>query len=372
MKKVLISSILFILISCGGSWPDTCQKSIMKNSDLICLSEVSEGYRVQVKNPWRNDVMLQSYLLSTKDKTDYTYSAQNNTIHIPLRKVVVMTNIHARLLSELGLVDNIAGICEQQYISDSTIISRCMAGTIIDCGNGMYPNIEKIMELKPDAILVSPFEETGYGQLEKLGIPIIECADYMEKSPLGRAEWIRLFGRLFGVEEVADSLYNKIEREYLEMKDMTSRIKEKRPSVMLDTKGGSAWYVAGGNSTIGQMIQDAGGEYVFSQNEKSGSIPLSFESVFDKAHDADIWLMKNSSSTMLTYNLLAADYKLYSDFKPFKTRQIWVCDVNDVPYFEVTSFHPEILLRDFISIFHPGLSDSYETSFYHRLDSVQN
>src|SRR5574344_484924 len=134
MKKILISTILFILISCGGSWQDTCQDSIMKNCNLICLSEVSEGYRVQVKNPWKKDVLLQSYLLSTKDKTDYTYSAPHSTIHIPLRKVVVMTNIHARLLSELGLVDNIAGICELQYISDSTIISRCLEGTIIEIG----------------------------------------------------------------------------------------------------------------------------------------------------------------------------------------------------------------------------------------------
>lgn len=372
MKKIFISSILILFISCGSSWKDTCQDSIMKNCDLISLSETADGYRVQVKNPWKKDVMLQSYLLSKKDKTDYRYSASHNIIHIPIKKVVVMTNIHARLMVELGLADNIAGICELQYISDSTIINRCLSGTIIDCGNGMYPNIEKIIELKPDAILVSPFEETGYGQLEKLGIPIIECADYMESSPLGRAEWIRLYGRLFDAAKDADSLYGNIEKDYLEMKAMTSRIREKKPSVMLDTKGGSAWYVAGGKSTIGQMISDAGGDYVFAENEKSGSIPLSFESVYEKAHNADIWLMKNSSSSTLTYSLLAADYKLYGDFKPFKTRQIWVCDVNEVPYFEVTSFHPETLLRDFISIFHPGLLDHNEILFYHQLDSVQN
>lgn len=372
MKNLFISSILILFISCSSSRNETCQDNIMSNCDLICLSEVSDGYRVMIKNPWKKNNVLQSFLLSKTEKTDYTYSASHNIIHIPLRKVVVMTNVHARLMVELGLADNIAGICELQYISDSTIISRCLSGTIIDCGNGMYPNIEKIMELKPDAILVSPFEETGYGQLEKLGIPIIECADYMEASPLGRAEWIRLYGRLFSLAEGADSLYGNIEKEYLKMKALTSQITEKRPSVMLDTKGGSAWYVAGGKSTIGQMIQDAGGEYVFSDNNKSGSIPLSFESVYEKAHDADIWLLKNSSSTKLTYSLLASDYKLYSNFKAYRTRQIWVCDVNEVPYFEVTSFHPETLLKDFINIFHPGLLDSNETLFYHQLDSEQN
>ena len=134
---------------------------------------------------------------------------------------------------------------------------------------------------------------------------------------------------------------------------------------MLDTRSGSAWYVAGGTSTIGRMIADAGADYVFKDHEGSGSVPLSFETVFEKARDADVWLLKHSGSTTLTYSLLESDFKSYASFKPFKERNIWVCDVNQVPYFELSSFHPEMLLGEFISIFHPEMNSG--RYFYHPL-----
>ena len=213
--------------------------------------------------------------------------------------------------------------------------------------------------------MVSPFEGTGYGQLEKLGIPLLECADYMENSPLARAEWIRFYGRLFGADATADSLFGKVEHDYNALKDIASKTVS-RPKVMLDTRSGSAWYVAGGGSTIGRMIADAGAEYLFADNDGSGSVPLSFETVYERAQDADVWLLKNSSEVPLTYSLLESDFKSYASFKPFKERNIWVCDVNQVPYFELSSFHPEMLLGDFISIFHPEIKNGRH--FYRPLN----
>ena len=186
----------------------------------------------------------------------------------------------------------------------------------------------------------------------------------METSPLARAEWIRFYGRLFGASACADSLYYKVSTDYNNLKEIASRT-VMRPKVMLDTRSGSAWYVAGGNSTIGRMIADANADYIFADNNNSGSVPLSFETVFECAGDADFWLLKNSSSVPLTYSLLESDFKSYASFRPFKERNIWVCNVNEVPYFELSSFHPEMLLGDFISIFHPEMSSG--RYFYHPL-----
>lgn len=341
-KKVLLFLSLF-LTACKGisQIPDG---GIMRYADHIYLDDT----QAILENPWKEGAILNSYSL------DKTY-----------RHVVVMPNSIARLMVELGVQDCIAGVCESEYISDSTICAMIKDGRIADCGNSMYPNIEKIMALKPDAILVNPFEETGYGQLEKLGIPLIECADYMETSPLGRSEWMRFYGRLFGIAGKADILFNDIETTYLTLKETASKT-VLRPKVMLDTKSGSAWYVAGGNSTIGQLIADAAAEYVFQDNKRSGSTPLSFETVYEKAQDSDIWLLKNSTASNLTYSLLESDFKSYSNFKPFKEKNIWVCDVYKVAYFEITSFHPEILLGEFISIFHPEMS--FTRRFYHPMD----
>lgn len=328
------------------------------NDSAICVS---------IRNPWRKSGLLREFILTNGKESRFNFSSPVNTLKTPFKKALVMTNSHAKLMVELGLIDNIVGICELEYISDTLINRRCSDGRIVDCGNGMSPNMEKIIELSPDVILVSPFEDSGYGQLEKLGIPIIECADYMETSPLGRAEWMRFYGRLFGVDQIADSLFLRVEERYSELKEAVSSSGLKRPKVMVDTKSGSAWYVAGGRSTTGKLIYDAGGDYLFSYNKQSGSAPLSFETVFEKAHNADIWLLKNSWPHTITYRTLELDFSSYARFKPFRTKKIWVCDVYKVPYFETIPFHPEILLAEFIHIFHPGLIQEPDNFFYHPL-----
>ena len=366
MKKTL--TILFVAVLLGGCRNANqfqAEGGIMEYASHIVVDETPDGFTAHIANPWKKKTLLHSYTFSTVEKTDYSYTRNANTVHVPLRRVVVMTNSLAHLMVELGAEDCIAGVCEPEYISDSLVCARLANGTIADCGNSMYPTVEKIMELKPDAIMVSPFEDSGYGQLEKLGIPLLECADYMETSPLARAEWIRFYGRLYGVAAQADSMFTKVSHDYLSLKELASNTVS-RPKVMLDTRNGSAWYAAGGASTIGRMIADAGAEYVFADNDNSGSVPLSFEAVFERAQDADVWLLKNSAKGKFTYKLLESDYKPYASFKPFREHNIWVCDVNQVPYFEMTSFHPELLLGDFISIFHPEIRSGWY--FYHPLD----
>ena len=363
-KTIILLTVSVLLCACNAGTQFQTEGGIMELASYIDLHETPHSYKVRIANPWKKGTLLHTYTFTDSLPTDYSFNRNVNTVHVPLKRVVVMTNSLAHLMVELGVEDCIAGVCEPEYISDTLIRARLADGTIADCGNSMYPTIEKIMELHPDAIMVSPFEQTGYGQLEKLGIPLLECADYMETSPLARAEWIRFYGRLFGAAVTADSLFSKVSCDYNNLKETASKTVT-RPKVMLDTRSGSAWYVAGGNSTIGQMIADAGAEYVFKDNEGSGSVPLSFETVFEKGQDADVWLLKNSGSTQLTYSLLESDFKSYSSFKPFKERNIWVCNVNQVPYFELSSFHPEMLLGEFISIFHPEISSG--RYFYHPL-----
>lgn len=367
MQKILffLTAIISVMLCrCSGSDRNETESSL-EYAALITISEEGNGTRVTLSNPWKDGKNLQSYLLSETMETQYSYGKSNGTVHVPAKRAVVMSNSHCRLLSELGVADCIAGICETEYITDSIICAYIGDGRITDCGNSMNPDIERIIELHPDVILVSPFEECGYGQLEKLGIPLIECSDYMEPTPLGRAEWIKFFSNLFGVAQRGDSLFNSVRDKYISLSQAALQYRE-RPKVLLDTKGGSAWYMAGGSSTIGQMISDAGGDYILSGDNHSGSLPLSFESVFDKGGDADIWLLKNSTTHELTYELLAEDYNPYTRFKPYMSRCIWVCDVYSTPYFEMIPFHPELLLEDLISIFHPTYGRT--AVFYHPME----
>lgn len=347
-QSILLKALACLSLSACISPGTGFDRGCMEYASLLGMQDSCNVLEVAIANPWKEGSILQELAL---DRT--------------FERVVVTSNNLAALMVELGVADHIAGVCEPEYIFDPTIHAMIDESLIADCGSGMYPNIEKILEISPDAIFVSPFEGNGYAQLEKLGIPLIQCADYMETSPLGRAEWIRFYGRLFGAENKADSLFNVIRDRYESLAGLASDFHD-NPKVMLDTRSGSAWYTAGGMSTIGIMLADAGADYAFADMSGSGSIPLAFESVYEKAQDSDIWFLKNSTSGNLTYGQLEKDFSGYSRFLPFQNRKIWVCDVYRTPYFEETAFHPELLLNDFIAIIHPesGLTANY----YHPLD----
>lgn len=346
---ILTACLSLSLSGCKGTASTRLESGIVSHASLFGMTDSCGSVSFSIANPWKKGVILQKM-----------------TVDKPFERVIVTTNSLAALMVELGVQDRIAGVCEPEWIMDSTITAMVADGSIADCGSSLYPNTELIMSLHPDAIFVSPFEGSGYAQLEKLGIPLVQCADYMETSALGRAEWLRLYGSLFGMPSESDSLFAAIFNDYTELCRLDSEYTV-RPKVMLDTRSGSAWYSAGGGSTIGILLDHAGAAYAFGDRPESGSIPLAFETVFDKAGDSDIWLLKNSTDGTLTYSMLESDYSGYARFRPFKEKKIWVCDVNRTPYFEETAFHPERLLKDLIAIFHPesGLKPVY----YHPLDN---
>ena len=245
----------------------------------------------------------------------------------------------------------------------------------------MAPDIERIIALKPEAILVSPFENSGgYGKLDKLHIPIIEAADYMESSPLGRAEWMKFYGMLFGkgknisttvagkalttvvgkaseatlpasCELKADSLFAKIEKEYLKLKAEAEKL-PKGLSILTERKTGNVWYVPGGQSTIGILLKDANARYIFSDDKHSGSLPMSPEQILAKGSQVDVWAFKYFGGAPLSQVQLLQEYDGYKALAAFSRGNIYQVDTSTVPYFELTSFHPELLLREFIILAH--------------------
>jgi iron complex transport system substrate-binding protein len=261
----------------------------------------------------------------------------------------------------------VGGVCDLKYIKLQEVQDGCRTGSITDVGNGMNPDIEKIIDLHPDAIMLSPFENSGgYGRVEKLNIPIIECADYMETSALGRAEWMRFYGLLFGEAQKADSLFAEVEKNYNELKALVAPLSY-APSVISELKNGSAWYVPGGKSTSARIYADAGANYVFADDEHSGSVPLAFETVFDKGQNADFWLIKYNQAIDKTYKELEQDYAPYTGFRAFKERNIYGCNTGKVDFYEDSPFHPDRLLKDLIKIFHPTLLEGYELKYFTKL-----
>jgi iron complex transport system substrate-binding protein len=188
----------------------------------------------------------------------------------------------------------------------------------------------------------------------------------METSALGRAEWMKFYGRLFGQTEAAGRLFSEVETSYLALKEQASQA-ENKPTVITDLKTGSVWYVPGGQSTQGKLWADANATYPYADDDHSGSLALSFEAVFDKAGHADIWVFRYNQPTAMTYKQLAADFHGNAEMKAFKERRVFGCNTSYSLFYEETPFHPDRLLRDYIQICHPEL-DLGGLKYYEKLN----
>ena len=365
---VLVVVFVVALMSLSG-----CRKSRLSTSDAVgdtiplryaqnlTMVRYSDGILVELKDPWHEGRILHRYWL-TEDSNSKRSSLHTSlsslhsplsSIRFPLQRSVVFNTAHASLIGMLNATDRIAGVADLKYMLLPDVQRRVQQGEIVDCGNSMSPDIEQIVSLHADAVLLSPFENSGgYGRLEKLGIPIIECADYMETSPLGRAEWMRFYGLLFGCSQQADSLFSMVEHAYCTLRDSVSTSASLK--ILTERLTGSTWYVPGGKSTMGRLIADAGATYAWADDDHSGSLALSFETVLSKSGNADVWLMNTSSPQPFTYESLAAEHHGYTQFKAFREQNIYFINTLQVPYFEEVSFRPDLLLRDYITMLHPN------------------
>ena len=363
---------VLLLSACGGknntasgsAQGDTIPLHYSSNLSLIDY----EDYIVaQLRNPWDTAKILHTYVLVDKNQPLPQELPQGTLVRTPLSKAVIYSSVHCSLLKDFGALNSIGGVCDLKYIKLPEIEEGCRNGTIADVGDGMNPNIEKIIDLHPDAILLSPFENSGgYGRVEKLNVPIIECADYMETSSLGRAEWMRFYGLLFGKKTEADAMFAAVERNYKDLQELVKPISF-APSVMCDLKTSSTWYTPGGNSTIAKLYSDAGANYIFREDTHSGSLPYPFEVIFEKGQQTDFWLIRYNQPVDKTYGELEKEFAPYAGFRAFKERNIYGCNTNRVPFYEETPFHPDWLLKDLIKIFHPSLLEGYELRYYNKL-----
>lgn len=390
-------ALLFVACQGGktasGEGSDTLR---MKYAELLTIVKHDDGAYTEaiIENPWKKGTTLHKYILVPKGKEgDETVARlkddirENATLQMgshcdivrtPLESNVVFTAPHCQLMYELGCKNAITGVCDKDYINIPDIKERVKLSdgkastsdtdkVIIDCGSSMQPDIERIIALKPEGLLISPFENSGgYGKLDKLHIPIIETADYMETSPLGRAEWMKFYGLLFKSEERSDSLFSSIEKEYLALKAEAAKLPQGH-SILTERKMGSVWYVPGGKSTMGILLKDANAKYIFADDTHSGSLAYGPERILSKGTQIDVWAFKYFGGKALSKSDLLAEYEGYKVLKAFNSNSIYQVDTSTQPYFELTSFHPEILLREFIILAHPKATQFGKLRFYQHL-----
>lgn len=372
-RKMRIFLTLFIVVaflaSCKGSHASSSAEGEgevlpMKYAENLTVREFPDFTEVTVRNPWDTLKTLQKYILVERDSEMPAGLPEGTIIKVPVTNALVYSTVHNSLITELGAIDAIGGICNSKYVNGKELQARLASGRIVDCGVSLSPDLEKIIKLKPQVIMLSPFENNDkYAKVGELGIPIIECADYMETSPLGRAEWVRFYGMLFGKQDVADKMFAETESNYLKLKQIANGLAIK-PKVIIDQRYGQVWNVPGGVSTMGRLIEDAGGINPFASYKQSGSVPLAPEKVLAEAHDADVWFVRYNQEKDKSLRELGNDAPVNSQFKAFKDGRVYGCNTRYVNFYEETPFHPDLILEDMVHLMHPELSSSAPARYY--------
>lgn len=354
MKNLWI--LLFILIfsfSCKNQ--NNYESSVQENS-LLEYAEKTKMYET-------SDSI---FIHSNQSKLSFAKS------DLPLNSAMIVPTSAIAFMSELDLLDKITGVNQGDFIYNQEIRNRLQDGTIEEIGTFNEIFIEKIMVNKPDVFITtsSPMQAKHHQLMENQGIKILFMDEYEEINPLGKAEYVKIIGKLFGKVEEAENLFDEIVSNYHKIQSEIKEFNQEKPTIFANQIYGDVWYMPGGNSFQAKLFEDAGGNYLWSNNNSEITLNLSFESVYKKASQADIWMNVGDFPNKAA---LLASFPNYNWFKAFKNGNIYnwnkrksATGAND--YFETGTARPDWVLKDLAAIFHPELFPGHELFFYEKLE----
>jgi iron complex transport system substrate-binding protein len=297
----------------------------------------------------------------------------HGAVRIPFnpKRIAVLSTTHLPYLEALGLLDRVVAVDQAKRIHNAYIIQGVQEGRIVEVGDGQGLNYERLLAAKPDVVIRSgsgSAAQDANPKLDELGIRHIVNVEWRETTPLGRAEWIKFFGALFGKLPKADSVFTQIEKRYAKAKAIAQGVQQK-PTVFTGRSWRGTWYVPGGQSFAAHFIADAGGQYVWADQTGSGSAPLKLEAVFARAAGADVWLNMDEFTTEAA--MLQEDPR-YAKFKAFAQHQLYNHNKRLNPsggddYWERGMLEPDVILTDLVKIFHPQLVPQHTLQYYRQL-----
>jgi len=376
MRGFAIELLLIgLLAGCkpGGDSSDSDpvnESSFTKYATRFDLQREKNYTLLRVFNPWQNSRNISySYVLGEDPELLPDSLSSYPFIFTPVSRVITMSTTHVAMIDGLGETGSIVGASGISYIYNPEIRARCDSGLLSDVGYGQGLNYEMIVAMEPDVVFLYGVEgnvTTTAGKLEELGVKTVYCAEYLERDPLGKAEWIRFFASFYGREADADALFNRVDSAYRIQRELCLDV-EKKPEVMTGLPWKDTWYVAGGNSFAARLITDAGGSYIWRDNSSGEAVPLDLESVFSRAVNADVWINPGVASSI--NELLAFDER-FEELPVLRNGSIYnnnarMSEGGGNDYWESATLRPDLVLSDLISIFHPELQRD-PSSFYYR------
>ncbi len=335
--------------------------------------EYRNNYKiVTVTNPWQGAQESFRYLL-LQCGTPAPQGVEGVVVEVPVKNIIAMSTTYLPTLEDLGLIDRLIGLDSYMWTTNPSVRTRIESGDIAEIGGGAAVNVELTLDLDPALVMTYG---TGFADYDthpvllEAGIPVALNGDFVEQSPLGRAEWMKFIALFFNREADAVAQFDTVALEYHAVAELTATLTE-RPSVLLGSVYNGTWYVAGGGSYMARLLADAGAAYLWSDEGDVGALPLDFESVYAVAAEAEFWLNPDNSFWFSVDNVLDSDPR-YGDFAPLKRGRMYnnnarVNENGGNAYYEEGAAHPERVLKDLVKILHPHLLPDHELRFYQQV-----
>jgi len=335
------------------------------------ITEFKDYSIIEVNSPWPEAEKSFKYLLAKKEAKIPENVTYDQKVTIPVQKMVVTSTTHIPALEALNETSTLKGFPGLDYISSEQTRNLIDSGAIKEVGKNESLNTEVLIDLQPDVVIGFAInaDNKSFSTIQKTGIPVVYNGEWTESSALGKAEWIKFFGALYDKSKAADSIFQRIESNYQSAKKLAETA-ENKPTVLSGAMYKDQWYLPYGNSWQAQMIKDANAEYLWADTKGSGSLSLSFESVLDKAQDADFWI---SAGQFTSYSGMLEQSQHYSQFKAVQDKKVFSVSMSKgetggVIFYELGPNRPDLILKDLISIFHPQLLENYQPTFYKALN----
>ena len=379
MKHFLLFTLVLLSLSCKSEKKidvvviETATKN-MKFAKGFSIEKLATGVTIITLNsPWPNAEKGLRYALVPREKItsiNLDKSLYDAIVLVPVKKLIVTSTTHIPVLETLGIEHTLVGFPDTKYISSEKTRKLIDSEKVKELGENGQLNTEMVIALKPDLVVGFSMssQNKAYETLQRANIPVVYNGDWIEETPLGKAEWIKFFAPFFGKEQAAEILFSEIEIAYTQAKALAQKA-TKKPTVMSGAIYKDVWYLPGGNSWAATFISDANANYIYSDTKETGSLSLSWESVLERGQHADFWI---SPSQFTNYDKMLENSPHYQQFDAFRNKKIYsfastTGATGGVLYYELAPNRPDLVLKDLIHIFHPEMMPDYTPFFFKPL-----
>ncbi len=376
--KYTLNSVFILVVFLFVSCKKEVSKATLKNTTNTSI-KLAQGFEIQkfndynkliIKSPYKDAKTKYEYILVTDETNRSQFSETDKIIETPINKIVVTSTTHIPMLELLGVENALIGFPNTKYVSSEKTRELIDNGSVRELGMDASLNTEVLIDIEPNVVVGFSVSGTNksLATIEKSGIPVIYNGDWLEETPLGRVEWIKFFGVLFNKEQKADSIFNNIQRQYKEAKLIAKKSKNK-PTILSGAMFKDIWNLPAGESFVAKFLKDANTYYLWSDSKGKGSLQLSYESVLDKAQNANLWIAPGYFSTKEQLTQASEHYK---QFDAFKNDELYTFankkgETGGVIYYELAPTRPDLVLKDIIKIAHPSLLTNYELTFFEKM-----